>query len=400
MAFLRCNRLFLLLLVACNFVSLAQAQEGQYRISLDKFGGMNATRLDATPFPRLAGEFEPVRAILLSVSDWQPHHRHILVEIARKTTKHVYVVVLCNDTYQIKMATEWLMESGGDFPHVYFCEMDLDTVWIRDFGPLFCQTEKGAQVLDFYYEGTRPKDDSFPAVWAQNTRCNRVEVPWTVQGGNLICNGQGTALMSVRIFRDNYIRFPDSNRQMNAEHERRIMVIKAMMEGCNLAQLVVLESLDNEVTGHVDMFTSFISPRDVMLAQVDPSLDPINAQILERNASRLKQVRIGDQPLRVHRVPIPPRQGKSWSAYTNAVVAGDLVLLPTFKNDAPQVTAAAKAVYAKLMPSKTIETIDMTTMKELQGELHCLSLHVPQFAELPQPVYSFASAKNTYFPEQ
>lgn len=79
--------------------------------------------------------------LLLSVSDWQPHHRRILVEIAQKTKGHVYVIVLCNDTFQIKESTKWLLEAGEDYPHVYFCEMKLDTVWIRDFGPIFAETE-------------------------------------------------------------------------------------------------------------------------------------------------------------------------------------------------------------------------------------------------------------------
>jgi agmatine/peptidylarginine deiminase len=187
---------------------------------------------------------------------------------------------------------------------------------------------------------------------------------------------------------------------MNVEHERRIMVIKALMENCNLSQLLILEPLQGEATGHVDMFATFISPNDVLLAQVDPRADPVNAQVLDRNASRLKQVRIDGQPLRVHRLPIPTRQGKSWSAYTNAIAIGDLVLLPTYQHDPPQVTAAAQAVYSKLLPGRTIKTIDMTTMKQLQGELHCLSLVVPHFATLPEPVYSFAGARETYFPDR
>jgi agmatine/peptidylarginine deiminase len=387
-------------LFSLSLYTFCSADEGQYRITLDKFGGMNALRFDATEYPRLVAEFEPTRALLLSVSDWQPQHRHIFVEIAEKTKGHVHVIVLCNNTHQIKMATGWLLERGQSYPHIYFCEMELDTVWIRDFGPVFAQTNQGTQVLDFLYEGTRPKDDALPALWAKNARCKRVEVPWTMQGGNLMSNGQGTALMTHRVFRDNYVRFPQSNVKMNVEHERRIMVIKAMMQGCNLSQLVILEPLHSEITSHVDMFATFVSPGDVMLAQVDPRLDPINSQILERNASRLKQVQIGNAALRVHRVPIPPRQGKSWSAYTNAIVVGDLILLPTFKNDAPQVTEAARSVYARLMPESTIKTIDMTTMQQLQGELHCLSLHIPMFAPMPEPVYSFAGAKQTYFPQE
>lgn len=49
----------LILLFVCFGVT--EANEGQYRITLDRFGGMAAHRFDATRYPRLAGEFEPAR---------------------------------------------------------------------------------------------------------------------------------------------------------------------------------------------------------------------------------------------------------------------------------------------------------------------------------------------------
>ncbi|MFK8112261.1 MAG: agmatine deiminase family protein [Rubripirellula sp.] len=380
--------------------SLSAAAEDRVRIVLDQFGGVGAQRTDPAPYPRLSAEFESTRVLLLGMADWQPHHRHIFVEIAQKTAGHVNLMVLCNDTWQIKMATEWLLEKKGDYPHVYFCEMVTDTVWLRDFAPIFAQTEKGTQAIDFFYEGSRPKDDALPKQWAKRSRAEYVRAPWTMQGGNLISNGRGVAITTNRIFEDNHIRFPNDTVIKNVEQERRVMVIKAVMQHCNLAQLVVLEPLQNEQTKHVDMFATFLSPNDVMVAQVDPRQDRANTIILERNVTRLKRVKIGDKPLRVHRVSVPAQQEKSWSAYTNAVIANDLILLPFFDRDPPQYIAAARAAFQKLMPSHTIKTINMTSMKKLQGELHCLSHHVPAFVPMPDNIYPFANAKKAYFPNQ
>ncbi|MGB7323302.1 MAG: agmatine deiminase family protein [Rubripirellula sp.] len=365
---------------------------------LDTAGGAHVTADGVQPYPRLAAEFEPTRALLLGVADWQPHHREILIEIAEKAADHVNVMVLCNDTWQMKDTTGWLLESGDEYSHVYFCEFSLNTVWLRDFGPIFSQTADGAQALDFYYEGTRPKDDSLPKVWSKRSGTQYVEVPWTVQGGNLIGNGQGLALATNRIFEDNHITFPQPTPGVNPEVERRKMVVDQFIKFCNLSQLVVLEPLQSELTKHVDMFATFLSPEDVMVAQLDSRFDPVNAAILDRNAARLSKIKVGDRPLRVHRIQIPVRDGTSWSAYTNVVIAGDLVLIPIFGTDPPAMVEAAKAVYRRLLPEHTIETIDMSSMKQLQGELHCLSLHVPAFAPMPDRIYPFENSVRAYFP--
>ncbi|QDT04276.1 Peptidylarginine deiminase precursor [Rubripirellula lacrimiformis] len=368
-------------------------------MTLDQAGGAHVVRPAASPYPRLAAEFEPTRLLMFGVADWQPHHREILIEVAHKTAGHANVMVLCNDTWQIKDTTAWLLESGNDFPHVYFCEIPLDTVWLRDFGPMFAQTATGIQALDFYYEGTRPKDDGLPLVWARRTGIQYVEVPWTLQGGNLISNGQGIGLTTNRIFEDNHITFPSPLPQMNVQFERRKMVVDQFVKFCNLNQLAVLEPLQSESTQHVDMFATFLSAADVLVAQLDRHADPINAAILDRNAARLSKLVVGQQPMRVHRIDIPVREGTSWSAYTNIVISGDLVLMPIFNSDPPNMIQSAVAAYRRLLPNHTVETIDMTSMKQLQGELHCLSLHVPAMAPMPDRIYPFANSVQAYFPE-
>ena len=120
------------------------------------------------------------------------------------------------------------------------------------------------------------------------------------------------------------------------------LLSKQFVKACNLSQLVVLEPLQFESTKHVDMFSTFLSPNDILVAQLDASGDPVNAAILERNVRRLVNVQVGGKPLRVHRIQIPVRENTSWSAYTNAIIADDLVLMPIFQSDPPSMVEAAK----------------------------------------------------------
>ncbi len=344
------------------------------------------------PFPRIAGEFEPQRALVVSVSDWQPHHASTLLQIVDKTYGHTNVLILCNNPEQLIMVVQWLREGNAKTSHVFFCEMALDTIWLRDFAPIIAETEKGVSAIDFFYEGTRPKDDALPVVWANRTGCQLTTVRWTIQGGNLLSNGRRVALTTNRIFEDNRIAFPNPWPGLNVEVERRKMVIEEFTKQCNLKELVVLEPLQSEATQHVDMFASFLAPDHVVVARIDPKSDPINSEILDRNAKRLEKVNVDGKPLRVHRIDIPPRQGTSWSAYTNLILANDLILIPTFATDPAPLVQNAIAAYRQLLPNHTIETVDMTSLKELQGALHCLSMSLPAFAPIPDMVIDFKRA--------
>ena len=342
---------------------------------------------EAKKFPRLIADFEEQRALVISVSDWQPHHSAVFTQIIEKTHGHVDVLVLFNDRAQLDLCLEWLRPLAGKRDHVYFHEMQLDTIWLRDFCPLLAETENGVAAFDFYYEGSRPKDDRMPDEWARRTGAQLKKVEWTLQGGNLLTNGAHLAVATDRIFKDNYIQFLNPLPSTNPEVDRRRMVVDAITQPCNIRQLLILESLQNEATRHADMFMAFLDKQTVVVSRLDPRRDPVNARILDRNASNLGKVKVDGKPLAVHRIDIPVRKGQSWSAFTNLIIANDLVLMPVYKTDPPQMIQQAVKKYQSLLPKHSIETIDITTFRNLQGELHCLSMNLPKVAKLPGKLF-------------
>lgn len=342
------------------------------------------------PWIRIPGEFEKQRALVVSVCDWQPHHRQVLTQIAEKTAGHIDLLVLYNTPQQKDAAVQWFQAAQVPTQHVYFTEMQLDTIWVRDFAPILAESAQGPLALDFYYYGgARPNDERMPARWCKRTNCELHEIKWTVQGGNLICNGEYCAVTTTKVFEENRITFPRPLPGQNPVSEGRKIFTQDLVKQTNLAKLVLLEPLQSEATKHADMFATFVSATDVVVAQVDAQRDPANARILDRNAAALKKLTIGDKPVRVHRLPIPPRRGDAWSAYTNIIFANDVVLLPIFEDDPPSYIDYAKQFYGQLLPGRSIETIDITSMRNLQGALHCLSFHVPEFAELPRGAVKF-----------
>ena len=346
-------------------------------------------------YPRLAGEFEKQKAILLSVSDWQPYHYPVLSQLVEKTRGHANLLILFNDRNQYDgkpqlpgLIKQLAKQTNNDFSHVRFLKFNLNTVWLRDFGPLVAETESGGSMaMNFFYDTVRPLDDDFPEAWSKLTNTTHNHVPWTLQGGNLSANGYGLAITTTRLFEDNRLYRPGKTFQEDEQYVRR-----RVMKYCNIKELLVLKPLENEATRHVDMFATFLAPNLVLVAQVDPRYDPQNARILDWNAQYLSQVKLDHRPLRVERIWIPPRQGEHWTPYTNIILTDKLVLLPTYQSDPPKYVKAAVQTYRKLLPKHQVKTIDMTSMKKLGGSLHCLSCSLPAFADLPQGLLTFEEA--------
>lgn len=347
-----------------------------------------------SPWPRIAGEFEEQNAILISVSELFPSHKKVFKRIAELTEGHVPLVVLFNNTNQVREAVEALEDCKQELKHLSFMKFELDTVWLRDFGPVLAgKKDGGVMSVDFFYSGQRPTDDHFPRDWAKIIGAEHNSVPWTIQGGNLLSNGVGLALTTTRIFDDNKVQFKHKP-GVDPVKENQKFVIDEFKSYTNLKHIEVLQPLANEKTKHVDMFATFIGETDVVVAKVDPRHDPVNARILDYNAARLARIRIGKKQMKVHRVPVPPRRGTSWSPYTNVIIANRLLMVPVMQGDDRATMMEALNVYRRALPNYRVATVDISTMAKLEGALHCMSIHVPSYVELPaKKLVSYARAK-------
>ena len=345
---------------------------------------------------RIPGEFEPQRAIVLSVSDWQPHHSRVLTQIVSKTSGFVDVLILYNSLAQKHEVIKWIETDNCPTEHVRLCQLELDTVWLRDFSPLIAESQSGPVAIDFlYYGGARPKDEKMPSVWSSMAGTGLKEVRWTIQGGNFLSNGDKIVITTTKIFEENTIQFPYTPGAPATDP--RAFLIQEVVKDCQLDQLVVLEPLQYESTKHADLFASFLADDTVVVASVDPYRDPVNAQILDRNARKLAQVRLrSGKTLKVLRLPIPAREGNAWSAYTNIIQTERLILFPVFDNHARETIDHAKSFYEQHCPGRKVEVVDITTMKLLEGALHCLTANVPQGCELPSIALSFDEACKTH----
>jgi agmatine/peptidylarginine deiminase len=193
-----------------------------------------------------------------------------------------------------------------------------------------------------------------------------VRVPLTIEGGNLLSNGEGIAVLSDKILEDN-IAFGLA--------ETTLVEIMKYLYG--FKQIVMLESLYGEETGHVDMFAAFTSPDAIVVGAYDPKCDEQNAAILDRNAAKLSEVKINsNKPLRVDRIPMPPHSDNLWRTYTNVLFANGVVLVPVYPSLDHVGRQKALAVFSKLLPNWEIVGIDASRIIESNGALHCIAMNL------------------------
>jgi agmatine/peptidylarginine deiminase len=337
------------------------------------------------PQYRLPGEFERQGTIFFGSGELATFYPDLLADLVEAVRHRIDVAALVNDANGRQAVAEILARRGLPADAVRCIETPHDTMWIRDYGPLFVRRidDGRAVVVDADYERfARPKDDSAPQALASQLRLTTVRAPISMEGGNLLSNGRGLCLTTTTLI--------ERNRQRGHTEDE---VCRMIREYFGAQQTIVLEPLAGEATGHVDMFAVFTDPGTVVVGQYDAEAEPENAAILDRNAARLASIRGANGPLTVVRIPMPPRNAGYWPTYTNVVFVNGLLLTPIYGSLDAHGQIAAMETYAKLLPGWRVMGIDVSGLIANGGALHCISMNAPRLVGWP------ASATLTRQPE-
>lgn len=334
---------------------------------------------DRTGHFRLPGEFEPLEAVVLApslrlegVEPWS-----VCATIAA-LKDHLPVIALLRDEEEEAELKAALRERGLPEDSCRPVRVAYESSWIRDYGPLFLLGRGGQRlVADAQYAYPwRIQDDQVPLHLAELLELPHFEVPLVFEGGNLLSNGHGLCLTTTCIAERNS---RDTRYMVTAYYDYDLEQVRGvLMRAFGFSQVVFLEPLEGEITGHVDMFAALTSPNTVVVGQYHPAVDPVNAAVLDRNAARLEGLATPHGPLRVERIPMPSNRDGVFRTYTNVLFADGVLLVPSYPGVDYEVEKEAIALYARLLPGWRIERIDVSGMIRKGGGLHCLSVNVPK----------------------
>lgn len=318
---------------------------------------------DDVELTRLPPEYDPVEELLIG---WDPELDNFFVELTMVASRHVAVTVAVgahDDAERIGDLLEFYLPP--DAP-VRLLELPVDSVWVRDFGPLVVFDAHGARsIVDLTYPGTEP-DDHFPETVARDVWGGRIQAaPVGLDGGNLLADGAGRCLTTT------YALAPD--RFSGTEGELRRYLHDLF--GCR--QLFILPELEREGTGHVDMYTMIPGPGRVLVGHYDAQVDSENAALLDRVAAELAQ-----GGFEVTRIPMGDNYDGQFRTYTNALALNGALIVPIYlRSDRGQ--REALEILATAYPGREIVPIISDEMIELGGAVHCATSTLPATRSRP-----------------
>jgi len=257
----------------------------------------------------------------------------------------------------------FLGQNGVDTDSVRFFEYYNDSSWTRDYGPIPVASASGAPaIVDAIYYPDRQRDDALPTLLARYLDLPVHRPPVATEGGNFMTHGEGLCAVTSWMLEEN----PDLSEGA---------VRDALRDYFGCTESLILEVMNGEGTGHIDMFAKFASRDTVLVGSYLPSDDPVNATILDRHAARLAAIELADgTSLRVVRVPMPRPEYPVYRSYTNSLIVNDTVLVPVYRADR-EYEAEALAAYREAFGSGyEIVTIDAEDPIQMGGAVHCTTM--------------------------
>lgn len=323
--------------------------------------------VDADPFDAtlarsrfLPGEWEPVDRLLVS---WNRDNQDLTPFFAgflREAVKQTDVTLLTAANISRRALSRDLRRAGVDVSHLDYQVAPLNTMWIRDYGPLVLRTDEGRRiVVDLPYSLDRPEDDRVPELLAGRFRWPLSLIPLDLEGGHLQSDGAGRCVITDDVL----------TRNAETYHFEQIAALLHADLGCN--DVIVVPSLVDEPTGHLDMFAYITGPSRVIVGSYDHDADDQNSLVLNEAATLL-----ANAGFQVTRIPMPGNEGRTvFRTYTNGLALNGVVFVPVYRHDRKH-EAEALSVYERAFPNRKLVPVPSDEIMALSGAVHCTTLTI------------------------
>ena len=317
----------------------------------------------ATPPPggwvETPGEFEELRGVWVT---WMQYpYDSVFREIVREAGEVCKVYIIVGSSSEQISIISYLDSHGVPTDSVSFYTYPRNSVWIRDYGPWFIREQGDTEgIVDFIYNRPRPKDDTISVCISADWGMPVYGSPLEHAGGNFMTDGLGTGFASTLIYEEN----------PGYSHDE----IDSLMLAYNgLEQFVVMQRINIEYTGHIDLWTKCLNDTLIMVGEYAP--DHSNYHLLNDHADYLCTLTNREgRPYRVVRMPMPWSAIAAPPSYLNSLIVNDKVLVPLW-NKAEDDTALV--IYQQVMPDHEIVGINCSSMASSGGAIHCITMQAP-----------------------
>ncbi len=352
--------LFILMLVGQpNDVFLPQAMTAEETSKIDEIGKNHIITVPPSGWVETPGEFEPLEGVFVT---WlYGYYNSVFREIVREVVAVSKIYIIAGSNSEKNNITNYLQNNGVPLDSVTFYIWPRNSIWSRDYGPWFMRKEDNAQgIVDFIYNRPRPLDDTIPwrigNAWSIPVYGSPLEHP----GGNFMVDGLGTGFASNLIYQEN----PGYSHQE---------IDSFMLAYSGLEQLIVLQRMNTEYTGHIDLWTKILNDTLVMVGEY-ASGHP-NHDLLNQNADSIARCKNREGfNYRIARIPMPYSTSDAPPTYLNSLMVDNKVLVPLWGEPEDD---TALFIYEQLLPYYEVVGIDCSAMSGSGGAIHCITMQAP-----------------------
>lgn len=325
-------------------------------------------------------EFDRLRGVFVT---WRyGTYNSIFREIVREVVEVTKAYIIARTSSEQNSITSYLQSGGVPLDSVEFEIFANNSIWIRDYGPWFIRRENNTEgIIDFQYNRPRPSDDTIPwrigQAWGIPVYGSPLEHP----GGNFMVDGLGTGFVSNLIYQEN----PSYSAQE----------IDTMMWQYNgLEQFVVVQRINIEYTGHIDLWTKMLNDTLVLVGEYEPGHP--NDTVLDNRAARISALKNREGfYYRVARIPMPWSMSDAPPSYLNSLIVNNKILVPTWglaEDD------TALFIHQQLMPGYDVVGINCSAMSGSGGAIHCITMQVPSSRFIHIQHYALTDTNDTINP--
>lgn len=313
----------------------------------------------------LRGDFEaPDRVLLVFTALWANSTRAIAEQALESGAGVTLVLEAENPRAKLDRLVTSLSRRYGD--RVTVLDGEVDTPWVRDWGPIQAVREGRVLWLDAEYQDPNRKlDDRTPAVLGPMFGAEVVELPWQLDGGAFISNGAGLCVLAFEYLEEHGIVW-------EAEDLGRLLA----QLGCRATALV--PTLLGEQTKHADMIGQFVAPDRLLMAELIDGVDGHSEDALRLRAAQRGILRAAATlgiELEIVFVPTPPaRPHSNPRSYVNGLRLSDRYLMPSYPDLGGRWDREARAAVQRALGEVRVVPIDTSTMIGSGGAIHCSAL--------------------------
>lgn len=286
------------------------------------------------------------------------------------------VHILVEDTKAEEYVSEKLGEQGV-LKNIFLHQIQTDSPWIRDYGPIFLMGESGELALtNWEFNAWGEKYDAYESdnrvseAISSILRAQEFKASIILEAGSIDVNGLGTCITTEQCLLNS-----NRNKTLNrGEIEQNLKNFLGVNHFIWLGEGIVGDDTD----GHVDDIARFVNSRTVV-ACIEENTRDENYKILRKNLDVLLQSRDeGGNPLDVVTLPMPEKVEVSGirfpASYANFYIANECVLVPIFsdKND-----VKALGTLKNLFPGRNVIGIPAIPLIYGQGAIHCITQQQP-----------------------